>query len=48
MFNGKDTTNDDPLVAADSVFSDTPAIDDGSTQAQIFCGIDSLVTDSHL
>ena len=32
-------------VATDTVFSDTPAIDNGSTCAQIFVGTESLVTD---
>ena len=30
-------------VATDTVFSDTPAIADGSTMAQFFCGQDTLV-----
>ena len=30
-------------VATDSIFSDTPAVDDGSTMAQFFCGRDTLV-----
>ena len=32
-------------VATDTVYSDTPAIDDGSTTAQIFVGRDTLVVD---
>jgi len=32
-------------VATDTVYADTPAIDDGSTCAQIFVGRESLVTD---
>ena len=32
-------------VATDMVFADTPAVDDGSTCAQIYVGIESLVTD---
>ena len=32
-------------VATDTVYSDTPAIDDGSTCAQLFVGTESLVTD---
>ena len=32
-------------VASDTVYSDTPAIDDGSTSAQIFVGTESLLTD---
>ena len=32
-------------IAADTVYSDTPAIDDGSKVAQIFVGTTSLVTD---
>ena len=35
----------DESVATDTIFSDTPAIDDGSTMAQLFVGMDSLVTD---
>ena len=30
-------------VATDTIFSDTPAVDDGSTMAQFFCGQDTLV-----
>jgi len=33
------------LVATNTVFSDTPAIDDGSTCAQIFVGCNSLVAE---
>ena len=32
-------------VATDTIFSDTPAVDDGSTMAQFFCGHDTLVCD---
>ena len=32
-------------VATDTVYSDTPAIDDGSTSAQIFVGTETLLTD---
>ena len=32
-------------VATDTVFSDTPAIDNGATMAQIYVGRESLVTD---
>ena len=32
-------------VATDTVYSDTPAIDNGATSAQIFVGTESLVTD---
>ena len=32
-------------VATDTVYSDTPAIDNGATSAQIFVGVDSLVLD---
>jgi len=35
----------DEPVATDTVYSDTPAIDDGATCAQIFVGTKSLVTD---
>ena len=34
-------------VATDSIFSDTPAVDDGSTMAQFFCGRDTLVCDAY-
>ena len=30
-------------VATDTIFSDTPAVDDGSTMAQFFCGHDTFV-----
>ena len=30
-------------VATDTIFSDTPAVDDGSTMAQFFCGRDTLL-----
>ena len=33
-------------VATDTIFSDTPAVDDGSTMAQFFCGRDTLVIKS--
>ena len=33
-------------VATDTIFSDTPAVDDGSTMAQFFCGRDTLVCDA--
>ena len=32
-------------VASDTVYEDTPAIDDGSNSAQIFFGKESLITD---
>jgi len=32
-------------VATDTVYSDTPAVDDGATSAQVFVGVDSLVMD---
>ena len=32
-------------VAADTIFSDTPAVDSGVKQAQVFVGRDSLVAD---
>jgi len=32
-------------VATDTVYSDTPAIDDGATCAQVFVGRDTLVAD---
>ena len=34
-------------VATDTVFSDTPAVDSGVKQAQVFVGRDSLVADAY-
>ena len=34
-------------VATDTIFSDTPAVDDGSTMAQFFCGHATLVCDAY-
>ena len=34
-------------VATDIIFSDTPAVDDGSTMAQFFCGCDTLFCDAY-
>ena len=34
-------------VATDTIFLDTPAVDDGSTMAQFFCGCDTLVCDAY-
>ena len=34
-------------VATDTIFSDTPAVDDGSTMAQFYCGRDILVCDAY-
>ena len=34
-------------VATDTISSDTPAVDDGSTMAQFFCGRDTLVCDAY-
>ena len=34
-------------VAIDTIFSDTPAVDDGSTMARFFCGHDTLVCDAY-
>ena len=34
-------------VATDTIFSDTPAVDDRSTMAQFFCGQDTLVCDAY-
>ena len=34
-------------VATDTIFSDTLAVDDGSTMAQFFCGRDTLVCDAY-
>jgi len=33
-------------VATDTVYADVPAVDDGSTSAQFFCGLDSQVCDA--
>ena len=35
------------LVATDTVFSDTPAVDSGVKQAQVFVGRDTLVADAY-
>ena len=35
----------DEPVATDTIYSDTPAIDSGATIAQVFVGVESLVTD---
>ena len=34
-------------VATDTVFSDTPAVDSGVKQAQVFVGRDTLVADAY-
>ena len=34
-------------VATDTIFSDTPAVDDGSTMALFFCGRDTLFCDAY-
>ena len=34
-------------VVTDTIFSDTPPVDDGSTMAQFFCGHDTLVCDAY-
>ena len=34
-------------VATDTIFSDTPAVDNGVKQAQVFVGRDSLVADDY-
>ena len=34
-------------LATDTIFSYTPAVDDGSTMAQFFCGHDTLVCDAY-
>ena len=34
-------------VATDTIDSDTPAVDDGSTMAQFFCGCDTFVSDAY-
>ena len=33
--------------ATDTIFSDTPAVDDGSTMSQFFCGHDTFVCDAY-
>jgi hypothetical protein len=35
------------LVATDTLYSDTPAVDFGATSAQFYCGTESLVSDSY-
>ena len=35
-------------LATDTVFSDTPAVDSGVKQAQVFIGRDTLVVDAYL
>ena len=35
-------------LATDTIFSDTPVVDDGSTMAQFFCGHDTLVCDAYV
>ena len=34
-------------AATDTIFSDTPAVDDGPTMAQFFCGHDTLICDAY-
>ena len=34
-------------VATNTIFSDTPAVDDGATMAQFFCGRDTLACDAY-
>ena len=34
-------------IATDTVFSDTPAVDSGVKQAQVFVGMDTLVADAY-
>ena len=34
-------------VATDTIFSDTPAVDNGAKQAQVFVGRDTLVADAY-
>ena len=34
-------------VATDTVFSDTPTVDSGAKQAQVFVGRDTLVADAY-
>ena len=40
-------TRPSEAVATDTIFSDTPAVDDGSTMAQFFCGHDTLFCDAY-
>ena len=35
------------LYQTDTIFSDTPPVDGGSTMAQFFCGRDTLVCDAY-
>ena len=35
----------DEPVAMDTIYSDTPAVDSGATIAQVFVGVESLITD---
>ena len=34
-------------VATDTIYTDVPAVDYGHTQAQFYCGVDSLVCDAY-
>ena len=36
-----------PYFATDTVFSDTPAVDSGVKQAQVFVGRDTLVAEAY-
>ena len=45
-FNFNIPSRNEPVVT-DTAFSDTPAINDGSTMAQVFVGKDTLVCDSY-
>ncbi len=38
----------DELVAMDTIYLDTPAVDSGATITQVFVGVDSLVTDVYV
>ncbi len=37
----------DEPVATDTIYLDTPAVDSGATIAQVFVGVESLITDVH-
>ena len=38
----------DELVAMDTIYSDTPAVDSGATISQVFVGVESLVTNVYV
>ena len=45
-FKSRNIPGRSEAVATDTIFSDTPAVDDGSTMAQFFCGRATLVCDA--